>query len=152
MQAFREAAGGFPGIEIAGVCLGEYNRATARAAVADWLRGGGALDACLSANDVMALGALDALREVGRKAAIVGVNAIPDAVAAIKAGDMLASADFNAMHMCSLATECAIRHLRGEAVPEKIELPVEMVDRDNYHRWDLPFEQRAMSTLKEILA
>jgi ribose transport system substrate-binding protein len=151
MQAFKEAAAGLPGIGIAGVCVGDYNRSKARLAVSEWLRGG-VLDACLSANDVMALGALEALREAGRKAAIVGVNAIPEAVAAIKAGEMLASADFNAMHMCSLATECAIRHLQGEAVPEKIELPVRIVDRSNYHRWDLPFEQRAMPTLKEILA
>jgi ribose transport system substrate-binding protein len=151
MRAFEEAAAQFPGIGIAGVCLGHYNREKARAAVAEWLRGGASLDACLSANDVMALGALDALREGGRNVAVVGVNAIPEAIVAIKAGEMLASADFNAMRMCQLATECAVRHLRGERVPEKIELPVEIVDRGNYHRWDLPFEERPLPTLAETL-
>jgi len=150
MRAFQEAAG-----EIAGVVPGEYNREKARAGVAQWLRNGGALDACLAANDVMALGVLEALRAVGRSAgppvAVVGVNAIPEAVKAIKAGEMLASADFNAMRMCQLATECAVRHLRGETVPEKIELPVEIVDRSNYHRWDLPFEERPLPTLAETL-
>jgi hypothetical protein len=43
-----------------------------------------------------------------------------------------------------------VRHLRGEAVPEKIELPVEIVDRSNCDRWDLPFEQRPIQTLEEV--
>jgi ribose transport system substrate-binding protein len=150
MRAFEDAAAEFPGIRIAGVCLGQYNREKARAAVAEWLRGGASLDACLSANDVMALGAVEALRAAGRKAAVAGVNAIPEAIAAIKAGEMLATADFNAMNMAALATECAVRHLRGEAVPEKIELPAEIVDRSNCHRWDLPFEQRRIPTLEEV--
>ena len=153
LRAFEEAAKEFPGIAIAGVCLGEYNREKARAAVAGWLRGGGALDGCLAANDVMALGAIEALHAAGRRAvAVVGVNAIPEAIAAIKAGEMLASADFNAMRMCQLATECALHYLRGETVPEKIELPAEIVDRANYHRWDLPFEERPLPTLAETLA
>jgi ribose transport system substrate-binding protein len=152
LRAFQDAAAEFPGIAVAGVCVGFFNREKARAAAAEWLRGGAPLDACLSANDVMALGALDALREAGRTATVVGVNAIPEAIAAIKRGDMLASADFNAMRMCHLATECAVRHLRGEAVPAKIELPVEIVDRGNCQRWDLPFEQRPMPTLEETLA
>jgi ribose transport system substrate-binding protein len=152
MRAFEDAAKEFPEIRIAGACLGQYNREKARAAVEEWLRGGGVLDACLSANDVMALGALDALRKAGRRAAIVGVNAIPEAVAAIRAGEMLASADFNAMRMAQLATECAVHHLRGERVPETIELPAEIVDRSNCRRWDLPFEERPLPTLEETLA
>jgi len=63
---------------------------------------------------------------------------------------MLASADFNAMLMCSLATECAVRHARGEAVPREIELPVAIVDRSNCERWDLPYEQRPLPTLSEL--
>jgi len=152
MRAFHDAAAKHPGIAIAGTCIGDYVREVARDAVAGWLAVNAGPDACLAANDVMALGALDALRAARRKAAVAGVNAIPEAIKAIQAGEMLATADFNAMRMCQLATECAVRHLRGETVPEKIELPVEIVDRGNYHRWDLPFEQRPMPTLEETLA
>jgi ribose transport system substrate-binding protein len=152
VNAFQEAAAKHPGIAIAGSCVGDYVREVARDAVARWLAANEAPDACLAANDVMALGALDALRAARRKAAVAGVNAIPEAIAAIKGGEMLATADFNAMRMAYLATECAVRHLRGEPVPEKIELPVEIVDRSNCHRWDLPFEQRPLPTLEETLS
>ena len=104
----------------------------------------------------MAMGVLDALRAAGgtegRKAAVAGVNAIPEAVAAIRRGEMLATADFNAMRMAYLATECAVRHLRGETVPATIDLPVDIVDRGNAHLWDLPYEQRPIPTLEETLA
>lgn len=152
MRAFLDAAAKNPAIRIVGTCVGDYVREVARDAVARWLAANDGPDACLAANDVMALGALDALRAAGRQAAVAGVNAIPEAAAAIKRGEMLATADFNAMRMAALATECAVRHLRGEPVPETIELPVEIVDRRNCDLWDLPFEQRPISTLEETLA
>jgi ribose transport system substrate-binding protein len=76
---------------------------------------------------------------------------VPEAIAAIKSGAMLATADFDAMNLCALATECAIRHLRGERVPEKVELPVQLVERSNCSRWDLPFEQRPIRSLEEVI-
>lgn len=152
LRAFQDAARGHPGIRVAGACMAAYDRVRAREEVARWIAHEGPFDACLAANDAMALGALDALHAAGRKAVVSGVNAIPEAVAAIRDGAMLASADFNAMAMAALATECAIRHLRGERVPASIELPVQVVDRSNFSRWDLPFERRPIPTLEEMPA
>jgi ribose transport system substrate-binding protein len=73
---------------------------------------------------------------------LVGVNAIPEAIAAIKRGQLLATVSFDAMHISSIATEAAIRHLRGERVPREILLPVQIVDGSNYPAWDLPLEER----------
>ena len=151
VRAFRDAAAAHPAIAMIGTCVGDYVRETARDVVAQWLAANDGFEACLAANDVMALGAVDALRATGRKAAVAGVNAIPEAIAAIKQGEMLATVDFSAMHMAALATECAVRHLRGEPVPAEILLPAQIVDRANCHRWDLPFEQRPIATLEETL-
>jgi hypothetical protein len=38
------------------------------------------------------------------------------------------------------------------AVPARIELPVEIVDRDNCEAWDVPFEARPLPTLEEVSA
>lgn len=150
MRAFHDAARGYPGIRLLGPCMGAYDRRRAREEVAQWLSQNSPPEGVLAANDVMALGAHDALREVSGAAAISGVNAIPEAIAFIKEGAMLATADFNAMGMAALATECALRHLRGETVPRRIELPVQVVDRANCSHWDLPFEQRPIPTLEEV--
>ncbi|MBX3637458.1 MAG: sugar ABC transporter substrate-binding protein [Rubrivivax sp.] len=150
VAAFEAAARRHPGITIVARCCGAYQRGPARGALAAVLAAQPAVDAVLAANDIMAVGVLDALQAAGGEAAVVGVNAIPEAIAAIRAGRMLATADFNAMQMCFLATECAIRHLRGEAVPREIELPVAVVDRGNCAQWDLPYDQRPLATLKDL--
>ncbi|MBI3375171.1 MAG: sugar ABC transporter substrate-binding protein [Betaproteobacteria bacterium] len=152
VRAFRDAAKAHPGINVGGTGVGDYRRDTARDSVTHWLASNEGFEGCLVANDIMAIGVVDALRAAGRKAAVAGVNAIPEAIAAIRRGDMLVTADFNAMHMAFLATQCAVRHLRGEVVPAKIELPVEIVDRRNCHLWDLPYEQRLIPTLQETFA
>jgi ribose transport system substrate-binding protein len=131
--------------------MAAFHRDPAREQTARWIEREAPFDAVLAANDLMALGALDALRAAGRSAIASGVNAVPEAIAAIKAGSMLATADFDAMNLAALATECAIRHLRGERVPEKVELPVQLVERSNCSRWDLPFEQRPIRSLEEVI-
>jgi len=150
VAAFEAAAGRNSGITIVARSCGAYQRAPARDAFAAVLAAQPQVDAVLAANDIMAVGVLDALQAAGREAAVVGVNAIPEAIAAILAGRMLATADFNAMQMCFLATECAIRSLRGEPVPREIELPVAIVDRANAAQWDLPYAQRALATLEQL--
>ena len=141
-----------PDVEILTSLRGEYQRDVARdafLAVADRLRG---IDAVLCANDVMALGVLDALAVTGNpgRPLVVGVNAIPEAIAAIAAGQMLATANFDAMAMSSIATEAAVRHLRGEAIPREIIIPVKIVDAANCSAWNLPFEARACPSWQDL--
>lgn len=150
LRGFRDAATGCPDIALVAVVAGDYDRGVARERSLAWLRAHGPVQGCLVANDIMAIGVLEALEQAGQDAAVVGVNAIPEAIAAIGAGRMLATADFNAMQMAYLATECAVRHLRGEGVPEVIELPVQVVDRNNCSEWDRPYAQRPVLTLEQL--
>lgn len=143
MRGFREALTAHAGIEIVATLQGEYQQAEGRAAMEAFLAAPHPrFDAVLAANDAMALGALEALGARGLAPAVTGVNALPDAIAAIKAGSLLATVDFDAMKIACIATEAAIRHLRGERVPKEIILPVQIVDRSNYAAWDKPLEER----------
>lgn len=141
-QGFRDALGNFPGIRVVAECNGRYDFDIARREMEALLKRIPHMDAVVAANDVMALGAISALQQAGRTALIAGVNAIPDAIKAVRNGSMLATADFNAMNLAAIAVECAIRHLRGEAVPREVILPVQIVDRDNAALWEGPYESR----------
>ncbi len=131
VSAFRDAAADYPGVTIVGSCQGAFLREPARAATTGLLAQLPRVDAILAANDSMALGALDALDAAGRSCLVAGINAVPEAIEAIKSGRMAATADFSAMNMAYVATECAVRHLRGESVPDEIMLPVQVIDRQN---------------------
>jgi ribose transport system substrate-binding protein len=151
---FRDAFAAHRGVACAADLAADFQQDTARDVVARLLAGGTAFDAVLAANDVMALGAIEALQAAGydvRTVPVVGVNATPAAVSAIRAGTMLATASFDAMKMACIAAEAAVRHLRGERVPRRILLPVEIVDADNCTAWDLPYEQRALPRWADIV-
>jgi ribose transport system substrate-binding protein len=141
---FRDAAEARRNIRIAGSRAGDYQRNEGRAAMAALLEVVARIDGVLAANDFMAMGALDAMRASGRKIPIVGVNATPEGVAAIEAGDMLGSSSFDAMKMTCLAVEAAVRLLRGEKVPAEIMLPVEIVDHSNCAAWNKPYSERPL--------
>jgi ribose transport system substrate-binding protein len=64
---------------------------------------------------------------------------------------MLATANFDAMAMSSIATEAAVRHLRGEAVPAEILLPVQVIDAANCAAWDRPFAERAEPVWESVV-
>jgi ribose transport system substrate-binding protein len=141
---FREAASVRDNLRIVNSRSGYFLRDGGYAGMSELLAAEPRIDGVLAANDFMALGALDAMREIGRKMPIVGVNATPEGVHAIKAGDMLASASFDAMKMACLAVEAAVRVLSGERVPSELILPIEVVDRSNCDAWDLPYAQRPL--------
>jgi len=151
VRGFHDALTQWPGIRVAASRAANYQQETARRVVAELLPGLPRLDGILSANDVMSLGAIEALEAAGRSAAIVGVNALPEAITAIKRGKLLATADFDALKIACIAAEAAIRHLRGQPVPKDIELPVQIVDAANCQPWDRPLEERECPRWEDIV-
>jgi ribose transport system substrate-binding protein len=151
LRGFRDVAGEWPGIRIVASRSGDYQHDVAGRVMTGMLAEFPRLDGILSANDVMSLGAIEALAAAGRRVPVIGVNAVPEAIAAIKSGKLLATVDFDAMKIACVATEAAIRHLRGEQVPRHIELPVQVVDRTNYHPWDRPFEERECPRWEDVV-
>lgn len=91
------------------------------------------LNAIFAANDPPALGALQALRAAGREEDIfiVGFDAIPDAVEAVKNGDMLATvAQFPGV-MGTVGVDLMVRYLNGEEVPETVDSGAMLVTQEN---------------------
>lgn len=151
-NGFRAGLAEHPGMRIVGARDGDFLREPARRAMLELLDRHGPTDAVLVANDFMGLGALEALRERGVRAVLGSVNATPEGIAAIRAGDMLVSAAFNAMGMGCIAMEAALRILKGQAVPKHIVLPAELVEADNLQAWDLNYDQRPLPDWDQTLA
>jgi ribose transport system substrate-binding protein len=151
VRGFRDAAADWPGIRLVATRPGDYQEATARRAMADFLAEDPPVDGVLAANDAMALGIIAALEAAGRSVPVTGVNAVPGAITAVKAGRLLATADFDALKISCIATEAALRHLKGERVPPEIILPVQVVDRSNCAAWDVPLVRRQCPRWSDVV-
>jgi len=151
LRGFQDAVRDNPGARIVASRPADYQRETAKRVTRELLASLPRIDGILSANDVMSLGAIDALQEAGRRIPLIGVNALPEAIAELKSGRLLATVDFDAMKISCVATEAAIRHLRGQPVPPDIELPVQIVDASNCAPWDRPLEERECPRWEDVV-
>lgn len=151
MRGFHDAVRDFPGIRVAAARAADYQQETARRVTTELLGALPRVDGMLCANDVMALGAIAALQSAHRRVPVTGVNALPEAITAIKNGELLATADFDAMKIACIATGAAIRHLRGERIPAQIILPVRIVDATTYRPWDRPLEKRECPRWEDVV-
>jgi ribose transport system substrate-binding protein len=90
------------------------------------------LNAIFAANDPPALGALQALKAAGRNdVTIVGFDAIPDAVEAVKNGEIKATVAQFPRVMGIVGVDLMVRHLNGEDVPEKVDSGAMLVTQEN---------------------
>ena len=142
VRGYQRALAEFPGIELLGSGIGNYQQPDARRVMEKFLDEHPRIDAVLSANDSMALGVLEALKAANRTSIVIGINGILPAVKQIEAGSILATVDFNMFKIGCMATRAAVRQLRQEPLPEKVMLPAEIIDRSNYAAWLVPVDQR----------
>ena len=150
VRGYQRAFAEFPGIQVLGSGIGNYQQADARRVMEKFLTEHTEIDAVLSANDSMALGVLEALKAANRTAIVIGINGILPAVKQIETGGMLASVDFNMFKIGCTATRAAVRHLKKEPLPEKVMLPAEVIDKTNYKAWLVPVDQRTCPEWSDV--
>jgi ribose transport system substrate-binding protein len=88
-----------------------------------------ALFAC---NDLMALGAVEAIAAVKKtgKIVVVGFDALADAQEAIRKNSMAASVIQHPKEMGRIAVESAYKVLKGESIPENIPVSIGLVTKE----------------------
>jgi len=155
LRGFKDALKEFPDVKV----LLSKNAMYARPAASDLLKAmlkanpSTQVDGVIAANDAMALGAVEAFKDAKtRKPLIVGINASKEAVDLIKAGDMLASGDYNGLVEGCLGAEIAIRTLRKQPVPKEVMAKTAVVDKTNYQAYEIPAERRPCPTLESMAA
>ena len=151
VRGYKRALAEYPAIEVLGFGAGNYQQPDAKQVMEKFLEQYQQIDAVLSANDSMALGALEALKAANRTAVVIGINGILPAVKAIESGNLLASVDFNMFKIGCAATRAAVRYLNHEQLPDKVMLPAEIIDKSNYKAWLVPVEERSCPEWSEFV-
>ena len=133
-EGFKSVIDENSGMEIIASQSGNFNRAEGQNVMEQILGGNPDLDAVYAHNDEMAIGAIQALKDAGRKpgedVTVVSVDGTRDALQAIIDGDLGATVETNP-RFGPLAFDTAERFLSGEQIPTKITVQDRLFDKSN---------------------
>lgn len=112
----------YPGIKVLASQPADWNREKGFNVMSDLLQAFPKIDAVFGANDEMALGAVGALKAANRlkSTIVVGFDATPDGVAAVKNGEMAATVQQHPYEEGYQAVELALKILKGEPFSSKV--------------------------------
>ncbi|VBB05232.1 Hypothetical protein LUCI_0439 [Lucifera butyrica] len=118
-------------LEITTVQPANSDRAMALTVMENIIQSKKEFEAVFAANDEMALGAIKALEAANIHVPVVGFDASPDALRAIKAGQLDASVAQDAIKMGYLSVESAMKAAKGEPVEKRINTGTKVINKDN---------------------
>ncbi|WP_448378989.1 D-ribose ABC transporter substrate-binding protein [Fervidobacterium sp.] len=114
----------YPGIQLVAEQVANFNRAEGMRVMENILQAYPDIDAVFAQNDEMALGAIEAIRAAKKlgKIMVVGFDAIPDALEAVKKGEMAATVAQQPYLMGQLAVQKAYEYLKQKTIFIPVEL------------------------------
>ena len=129
LRGFREVIAEHPGISIVASQTANWERDQAFNVTQNMLQSHSDLQAIFAANDMMALGAVEAIAAAGRTGdvLVVGFDALDEARQAIREGRLAATIAQHPRDMGRLAIESAWSILQGDAVPAEQPVGIELV-------------------------
>jgi ribose transport system substrate-binding protein len=132
LRGFKDAVKDAKGIRIVASQTANWERDQGFTVFQNMLEAHPEIDALFSCNDMMALGAVEAIAARGKtgKIKVVGYDAVEDARKAIKDGAIVASVAQFPSEMGRVAVESADKLLKGEAVPAEQLVRIDLVTKD----------------------
>ena len=131
LRGFRDAISATPGVKIVASQPANWERDQGFTVFQNMLQAHREIDTVFACNDMMALGAVEAIRAAGRTGSIrvVGFDAVDDARKAIADGTMVASVAQFPDEMGRVAVENAVKTLHGEPVAPDVKVRIELVTK-----------------------
>ena len=133
LKGFKEIVGAVPGITIVTSQTANWERDQGFNVFQNMLQANPSIDAVFACNDMMALGAVEAIRAAGKtgKIHVIGFDAIDDARKAITAGTMDGSVAQFPSEMGRIAVENALKLIKHEPVQADTATKLEMITKAN---------------------
>ena len=132
-QGIRQVLAKYPDAKIVAEQSANWDRAQALNLMENWLASGRQIDAVIAQNDEMALGALKAVEAAGKQnqIAVIGIDAIPDALKAVADGRMVGTVFQDAKGQGTLAVDLAVQLAEGKPVKHDNYIPFQLVTKEN---------------------
>ncbi|MDR1612593.1 MAG: sugar ABC transporter substrate-binding protein [Planctomycetota bacterium] len=122
-----------PGMAVAFEQTANWDTEAALKLVENWLQTGREINAVVAQNDGMALGAVKAIEDaqLQDKIKVYGLDAVPDALAAIKNGRLTGSVSQNTSLQGSTSVDVMLDALNGKSVPPEVIVEQMYIDKSN---------------------
>lgn len=133
-QGARDVLAKQPGLKLIAAQTAEWDRAKAMSLMENWIQSHGTnLNAVFAQNDEMGMGALLALERANLKGkvVVVSVDAIADALQAVKDGRLDATVFQDAKGQGGKAVETALQIIKKQPFEKHVFIPFQLVTRDN---------------------
>jgi ribose transport system substrate-binding protein len=133
MRGFLDAIKDARGVTIAASQPANWERDQGFNVFQNMLQAHADIDSVFACSDLMALGAVEAIRAAGKTGTIkvIGFDALDDAKKAIAAGTMAASVAQFPAEMGKAAVESAVKVIRGDTLPADINVKLALVTKDD---------------------
>lgn len=129
-EGVKQVLKDYPGIKIVEQQSAEWQRNKGMDLTSNWLLAGSRFDAIVANNDEMAIGAAMALQQAGKakgEVAIIGIDGLPDGLAAIKRGMLAASVFQDPKAQATSAVLSALKMIKGEPVETDVWVPFQLI-------------------------
>ncbi len=139
MQVLKD----YPGIRVVEEQSGEWIRSKGMDLTSNWLLAGTQFDAVIANNDEMAIGAAMALQQAGKakgQIPVVGIDGLPDGLAAIKRGMLAASVFQDPKAQSAKAIDVALKMIKGEPVEAEVWVPFKLITPDQVKMYEQHFK------------
>jgi inositol transport system substrate-binding protein len=140
-QGAREFLARQPGLRLIADQTAEWDRAKAMSLMENWIQSYGTnINAVFAQNDEMGMGALLALERAKMKDKVIvaSVDAIADALQAVKDGRLDATVFQDARAQGGMAVETAVKIIRKEPFEKQVFIPFKLVTRENVAQFTQP--------------
>ena len=136
-EAYVDVLKNYPDIEIVAVQTAAWQREEAYAIVENWIRNDKDFSVVLSENDNMAMGAIQAIEELGMqdKIAVFGVDGDADALQAVKDGRLKGTVFHNAQKIAESLHDCILKLKTYETIESSYIIPFEPVTQKNVDKY-----------------
>jgi ribose transport system substrate-binding protein len=133
VRGFRDAIKSSPGVTIVASQPANWERDQGFTVFQNILQAHSDIDTVFACNDIMALGAIEAIAAAGKtgKVRVLGFDAIDDARKAIADGRMEATVAQFPDEMGRSAVEAALHAMKGETVPKETNVRIGLVTKEN---------------------
>lgn len=153
VDGFKEGLAQYDGIEIVAEQVANLDRSEAVTVMENILQANPDIDGVWAANDEMALGAIEALKSQSKNGKVIvgGLDCTPDAIQAIKDGDMHFTADQVPYEMGVRAIGISTLIAMGKEIPATdIQLNMSLVSTENVKEYEENQEANQKAIIEQV--